>query len=51
MKDYPDKRYYTDAELDAMTPPTEHRSVFSNYCVGTLIGDCDLSPSDADPGL
>ena len=51
MKDYPAKRYYTDAELDAMTPPTEHRSVFSNYCVGTLIGDCDLSPSDADPGL
>ncbi len=54
MKDYPTKRYYTDAELEsfAQVPPAQpvkKRSPFPDHC---FVGNgCDLSPSDADPGL
>lgn len=52
MKDYPSKRYYTDAELDAMTPPApapKKRSPFTDWCF--IGGGDDFQPSDADPGL
>lgn len=51
MKDYPAKRYYTDAELDAMTPPApvKKRSPFPDWCF--IGGGDDFQPSDADPGL
>jgi len=54
MKEYPSKRYYTDAELDSFDqappePAKKKRSPFPDHC---FVGNgCDLSPSDADPGL
>lgn len=51
MKDYPTKRYYTDAELDAtaQVPPTKKRSPFPDHCFAG--NSYDFEPSDADPGL
>ena len=52
MKEYPAKRYYADAELDAMTVPApapKKRSPFPDWCF--IGGGDDFQPSDADPGL
>lgn len=52
MADYPEKRYYTDAELDALNQSVQapkKRSPFPDHCF--MGNSYDFEPSDADPGL